>query len=178
MPAAINLCYPDNAGKRAVWINEILPALYASPAVILNNPAEVAALQGWLESGGLSLNLGGQNVTPHLLWQLHELARCEDYIPLKISCDVIYWPSQVLAQGGKCSDWVLLLGSVLTAWGRPWRIVSAGDDVDPFAHVWLQVMDNSGVWRNMDPKGSQAGLNFGDQVRAGEHFPGVWIWER
>lgn len=175
---AISRCYPDHAAKRALWLGEILPALFQLPALILQNPLEVGALQAWLNEGGLSLDLEGQNVTPHLLWRLHELARCGEYIPLPAPCDVIYWPSQVFAAGGKCSDWVLTLGTVLTAWGRPWRIASAGDDVDPFQHVWIQTVDSSGVWRNIDPKGSQRGLEFGDQVRPGENFPGVWIWER
>lgn len=171
---AINVCYPDFASKIAAWRQHVLPQMVATARATLRDVDQVATLEQWLNSGGLGLNLGRRAVIPDL-GLLHNMARCGDYIRSTIPCDVIGWPAQTVTAGGKCTDWLVVLGAVLTAWRVPWRILTAGDALDPFRHVWLQANIGGGGWVNLDPKGSQEGLNFDERVL---NAPTVQTWGR
>lgn len=159
---AINICYADHAQKRAAWLSTVLPHLMRLPTLALQYSNQVDALAEWLAPVGL--DLAPRPATLAGLLTLHELARSGEYVPVRINCDVVAWPAQTIAAGGKCTDWLVVIAAVLTAWRVAWRVATAGDDVDPFRHVWIQA-GAPGGWVDMDAKGNQAGLDFGQRVQ-------------
>jgi hypothetical protein len=171
--AAISICYADHDAKRRTWLQHILPQLFATArAAMRPDMGQLEVLAEWLAGAGLDLQ--PRNGIANDLARLHELARNGEYVASTLPCDVVAWPADTIINGGKCSDWLVVLGAVLNAWGVPWRIATAGDALDPFRHVWVQAASPSGVWRDLDPKGNAYGLDFGERVRGPEI---VQFWE-
>ncbi len=175
--AAISVCYADHDAKRRTWLQHILPQLFATARAALRDVEQVEALRAWLASFNpdlAPLDLEARRGKAAELFTLHERARAGEYIRSTLPCDVIAWPADTILNGGKCTDWLVVLGAVLNSWGVPWRIATAGDALDPFRHVWVQAATPSGVWRDMDPKGNENGLDFNERVRGPEL---VQFWE-
>lgn len=192
---AFATCYDTHAEKREMFPLVVIPAMFRLPNMWLQHDADYRQLEpieSWLNGAGLTLAQrsrndvarfdpeSGQtivlpgNITPNDLAQLHNLARRGKYVGSNAPCDVVLWPAQTLTTGGKCTDWLALIGTVLGAWNVPWRIVTAGDRLDPYRHVWIQAADAAGIWREMDPKGDQRGLPFGEHVNGQLPVRQVW----
>lgn len=165
----IGTCYATFAEKREVFPREVIPALFA---MALEAAAVSEQLTSWLSEGALLQYEKGAAQ----LRALHELARSGRYRKASQPCDLLQPVAVTLAQGAPCSGWAMVLGAALQALDYPWRVGTAGDDTDPFRHVFVQAW-HAGRWFTLDCKGSQRGQEF-DYNAAAHQYPDLRYWER
>ena len=116
----------------------------------------------WLDLAGVRpytsprLRLGDAEA----LRRLHDLARQGRYFYILEQCDRINPPEQTIVGGGDCDQWAVVIATAAYMMGYPAAyLVAAGDQADPFQHVYTEVEGTAGVWI-LDPKGDQAGEDF------------------
>jgi hypothetical protein len=177
------VCYADFEGKRREYPAVVIPAIFTMAADTANaaRPAyrgllaaregDARALLTWLRGGLDRAAIHGRAQ----LASLHDLARHGNYRPAKQPCDVLQDAAVTLVQGGPCSAWSVVLGAALDLLRYPWRLVTSGDDADPYRHVYVQAWD-AGRWYTLDAKGSQRGQDFDADV-APEKYEVVRYWE-
>ncbi len=94
--------------------------------------------------------------------RLHELVRRGRYIYYPEACDRINPPEQTIVGGGDCDQWAVVVAVAAYLIGFPAvYLVTAGDSVDPFQHVYTEVHGTAGAWI-LDPKGNQEGEPFNE----------------
>lgn len=138
MNATVN--YANIADKQRLYVAATIPLIFAQA---LAAPVVFA----------------GAKVTPA---QLHEWIRAKAYVAEDGPQDEVRDVPATLTNGGDCEDWAAVIGAYAQQNGWPWRIVTAGDDLDNFQHVYAEVF-SAGRWIPMDPKGSQRGLDYGSR---------------
>lgn len=92
--------------------------------------------------------------------RLHEWIRAGRYVEENEPRDCIPPVHDTLKHGGDCEDWAAVELAAARALNIPARLVMAGDDEDPFRHVYVELWD-AGRWVPSDPKGSQTGRDYG-----------------
>lgn len=91
---------------------------------------------------------------------LHEFVRTGRYVSEDGPKDEVRSVADTLQVGGDCDDWAAVLLGLAWNMGWPARLVTAGSELDPFEHVYVEIHDGR-HWVPSDPKGSQRGLDFG-----------------
>jgi hypothetical protein len=176
------VCYPDFEAKRRDYPARVIPAIFtmardlaagyrSGHALMAPLSLDVQSLAKWL-AGGLDRTAPRGRLQ---LMALHELARAGQYRPAKQPCDLLQPVAVTLEQGAPCSGWAIVLGAVLDLLGYPWRLVTAGDDTDPYRHVYVQAW-HGGHWYTLDAKGSERGQDF-NRDAAPEKYDVVRYWE-
>lgn len=174
------ICYVSFADKRAKYPSKVIPHLYGLAQVQAHSPEVMA----FLTANGLPSSPAGLLVDGQWLFQsglleaLHEKVRAFPYVRKNIPCDAPQSLAATLRDGGDCEDYSVLIAAVLSTWGASWRFVTAGDETDPYRHIWVQVLgagQPGGQWYDLDPKGSQKGLPF-DVGVSEEKYPVRRYW--
>lgn len=168
MNAVAATCYANFAAKRRDYPARVIPGI-----VELANDAALDApetVRAWLnDSLVLTVQRG-----PLQLRALHDLARAGHYRKASQPCDLLQPCVVTLNQGAPCSGWAVVIGAALNMLGYAWRIATAGDDEDPYRHVYAQAF-YGGRWYTLDAKGSQRGQDF-DFDAAKNRYPVVKYW--
>lgn len=133
--------YSSLPQKRAAYVAATLPLIVRT--------ARDAVARGWRPP-----------VPARDLVKLHEWARGGRYIDEPFPHDCIPPVEQTISRGGDCEDWAAVQLAAAMVWGIPARLVTAGDSEDAFKHVYVEFYDGA-QWIPSDPKGSQAGRDFG-----------------
>jgi len=149
------LCYASYDQKRADYPGVVIPRLVELAfKAAKRKPVE---LRTWLAGFGLDLDRSGATVRELSL--LHHAARGGRYrVNYPLHCERFQPVETTLAEGGDCDQWAVVLMAVLFAWGVPVTFVGAGDDLDPFQHVYVRAYANG--WYTLDPKPDQRGEEF------------------
>lgn len=161
------VCYADFAAKREAYPREVIPGIFGSAADAMLNSH---SLTEWLSDNALFMYPRGLDQ----LRALHEAARSGKYRKAAQPCDTLQPVEVTLEQGAPCSGWACVVGAALTALGYAWRLVTAGDELDPYRHVYVQAF-YGGKWYTLDGKGSERGQAF-NVDRAPEVYPVVNYW--
>jgi hypothetical protein len=123
-------CYDTPEDKRRLFPAVVIPAIYAEA----HAGAQDDTLHFWLANAGI-------DQFPHGVAQLaalHELARTGRYTPASpYNCDPIQSVSQTIIEGGDCDQWASVLLAALDVMGYEARLVTFGDELDRFAHVFV-----------------------------------------
>lgn len=161
------VCYRDFAAKREAYPRDVIPFIFGSASDACVNSA---ALTEWLSDNALFTYPRGLDQ----LAALHEAARAGKYRKAAQPCDTLQPVEVTLEQGAPCSGWACVVGAALTALGYAWRLATAGDELDPYRHVYVQAF-YAGKWYTLDPKGSQKGQAF-NVNKAPEVYPVTAKW--
>ncbi len=168
------VCWENAAEKRRKWPRVAIPHIverFAQAVGMASAPGktrETAFLDAvtffaeWLSFADIRaytsprLRLGDKETAR----RLHELARRGRYVYYREACDRINPPEQTIVGGGDCDQWAVVIATAAYMMGFPAvYLVTAGDSVDPYQHVYTEVHGTDGVW-TLDPKGDQEGQPF------------------
>lgn len=173
--------------KRTAWPRFVLPQIIARANEAAQGD-DWQALAQWLAARGC--NPAANQIGNVKLAALHNAARQGTYKDDPPGFDVvypvaltralgrqgIYYPATI-DQGGDCDDWTAVILAALLAWQMPARIITVGNEQDPFQHVYPRARAADGLYRTLDAKGSQKGLDY-DQQPPRSMFPvrQAWAW--
>lgn len=152
--------YLSHADKAHKWPNQTLPHIVLAARDAARGGQASPALFSWLSRMALVTERRALPLTGEVIARLHNAARRGRYVAELGPYDQVQAVDKTLAHGGDCEDWAAVLLAVALVWGAPVRIVTSGDTRDNFMHVYVEMQDHAGVWRTLDPKGSQLGAAF------------------
>ena len=174
------VCWENGAQKRARWPLVVVPHIvkrFAQAVGMADAPGksrETAFLDAvtfyaeWLDLADLR-----PYTSPRLrhgdagaLRRLHELVRQGRYVYYREQCDRINPPEQTIVGGGDCDQWAVVIAVAAYLMGCPEvYLVTAGDSIDPYQHVYTEVYGTDSLPWTLDPKGNQEGEEF-NQTRS------------
>lgn len=154
--------YADNVNHATYWTPADKARAFPTriiPGMVAQAAADVAdeTLHLWLQADGVAAAPRG---LPQL-YALHQAARAGRYrAPIMPNSDTVHPVSITLTMGGDCDQWAVVLLAALAALGYEAQLCTMGDRRDPYQHVAVRVR-HAGHWIWLDPKGDQAGREFG-----------------
>ncbi len=168
------VCWEGAAQKRRQWRDVAIPSIvnrFAQAVGMADAPGKsrqtafvdaVTFFAEWLNLARIRpytsprQRLGDRGT----LRRLHELARRGRYVYYREACDRINPPEQTVVGGGDCDQWTVVVAVAAYLLGFPEvYLVTVGDNIDPYQHVYAEVRGTSGTWI-LDPKGDQEGQPF------------------
>lgn len=170
------VCWDNAAQKRTRWPRVVIPHIierFAQAVGMADAPGKsretafidaVTFFAEWLNFVDLRpytsprLRYGDREAAE----RLHELVRRGRYVYYLEACDRINPPEQTIVGGGDCDQWAVVIATAAYLLGFPAvYLVTAGDNIDPYQHVYTEVHGTSGAWI-LDPKGDDNGESFNE----------------
>jgi len=156
MNASDAICYVSLGDKRRRFPVETVKMILSGARRAAREDRQ--RLAQWLDGSG-ALDLPDRSLEQ--LAAMHQAARAGRYVPAApLHCDLARGVGETLDNGGDCDQWAVVLLAALKLLEYPAYLVAGGDASDPYRHVWVRARAG-GRWWDLDPKGSQAGMDFG-----------------